>query len=107
VEAAAYFVAAEALTNVAKYARADRATVRVRRAAHVVTVEIEDDGVGGADMTAGTGLRGLRDRLAAVGGRLLVRTSPGEGTSVVAELPAGREGAGRGRASAPPVIVGG
>ena len=94
VEAVAYFVAAEALTNVAKYARADRATVRVRRDGHVVTVEIEDDGVGGADMTAGTGLRGLRDRLAAVGGRLVVRTSPGEGTSVVAELPVGREGAG-------------
>jgi signal transduction histidine kinase len=94
VEAAAYFVAAEALTNVAKYARAERATVRVRREGRVVTVAIEDDGVGGADMAAGTGLRGLRDRLAGVGGRLMVRTAPGEGTSVVAELPAGGEGAG-------------
>lgn len=75
VEAAAYFVVSEALANVAKYAKASSATVSV------------DDGVGGADLDAGTGLRGLLDRVHALDGELEVKSEPGEGTRVHAEIP--------------------
>ena len=87
VELAAYFVASEALANVAKYARATRASVRVSRRGGVAVVEIADDGVGGADETAGTGLQGLADRVAALDGTLRILSPPGAGTVVTAELP--------------------
>ncbi|HEY0362894.1 MAG TPA: sensor histidine kinase, partial [Solirubrobacteraceae bacterium] len=87
VEAAAYFVVAEALTNVVKYAGASAAAVRIRRNGSYAVVEVRDDGVGGADPTSGTGLRGLADRLAALDGRLEVHSPPGEGTTVRAEVP--------------------
>ena len=82
VETAAYFVVAEALTNVAKYADATHAKVSVERANGTLRVEIADDGVGGADPAAGTGLRGLEDRLAALDGRLVVTSPAGSGTVV-------------------------
>ena len=87
VELAAYFVASEALTNVAKYSHANQAMVRVSRADGQARVEIADDGVGGADQTGGTGLRGLADRVEALGGCLRVASPPGQGTVVIAELP--------------------
>ena len=87
VEAAAYFVASEALTNVVKYAKASRARVTVRRDGDWLSLEVADDGVGGADPTDGSGLRGLDDRLAAVGGTLDVLSPQGSGTRVIARLP--------------------
>ncbi len=87
VEAAAYFVVAEGLTNVAKYARADVARVIVRRHGSSVVVRVEDDGVGGVDVHAGSGLRGLQDRLAAVGGTLVIESPAGRGTRVQARIP--------------------
>jgi signal transduction histidine kinase len=89
VELAAYFVASEALTNVAKYARATRAAVRVSRSGGCAVIEIADDGVGGADETAGTGIQGLADRVAALDGTLRISSPPGAGTVVTAELPCG------------------
>jgi signal transduction histidine kinase len=86
-EVAAYFVAAEALTNVAKYARATSAAVTVVRAYGRLTVEIADDGIGGADTRAGSGLRGLADRVEAIGGRLSITSPIGEGTTISATLP--------------------
>jgi signal transduction histidine kinase len=91
VEAAAYFLVAEALTNVAKYAQASVARVDVHRAGHELVVTVSDDGVGGADMDGGTGLRGLQDRLAAVDGTLTIDSPPGGGTRLRATLPAGVE----------------
>ncbi|HET9736988.1 MAG TPA: histidine kinase [Solirubrobacteraceae bacterium] len=90
VEAAAYFVVMEALTNVAKYAGATTARVTVAQANGHVTVDVQDDGVGGADPKAGSGLAGLADRVTALGGRLVVESPPGGGTVVRAELPARR-----------------
>jgi signal transduction histidine kinase len=87
IEFAAYFVASEALTNVAKYARASAVAVRVMRSDSAAVIEIADDGVGGADPAAGSGLRGLTDRVEAHGGRLRVVSPPGGGTVVTAELP--------------------
>jgi PAS domain S-box-containing protein len=88
VEAAAYYVVAEALTNVAKYAQASQAHVRVHREDGRALVEVVDDGVGGADERGGSGLRGLVDRVEALGGRLAVSSPVGAGTTVRAELPA-------------------
>jgi signal transduction histidine kinase len=86
-------VASEALANVAKYAQATVATVRVSGA---VVIEIADDGVGGADDALGSGLRGLADRVDALDGRLRVASPAGVGTTVTAELPvAEKEFAGR------------
>ncbi len=85
--ATAYFVAAEAVTNAAKHARANEIHVHVRAAGSRLLVTVADDGVGGADLSAGTGLLGLRDRVAALDGTLVVRSVPGTGTSVHAELP--------------------
>jgi signal transduction histidine kinase len=87
VEAAAYFVVCEALTNVAKYAHASEARVRVERDDGHAMVEVVDDGVGGADERGGSGLRGLADRVEALGGRLVVTSPAGEGTAVRAQLP--------------------
>lgn len=88
VETAAYFVVAEALTNIAKYARATEAWVSLgpRMYGHVA-IEIGDDGVGGADPAVGTGLRGLADRVGALDGRLLVESPLGGGTRIRAEIP--------------------
>jgi signal transduction histidine kinase len=87
VEVAAYYVVAEALTNVAKYAEATAAQVRVVRKNGVAVVEIADDGIGGADVSTGSGLRGLRDRIEALDGRLVVSSPRGEGTMIRAEVP--------------------
>ena len=87
IEAAAYFVCAEALTNVAKYASASRIRCEVSHAAGSVRVAVADDGVGGADPGAGSGLRGLADRIDALGGTFTVTSPPGSGTVISAELP--------------------
>src|SRR3954447_14656249 len=87
IEAAAYFVVAEALTNIVKYANAPKARVTVRRAADVVTVEVDDDGAGGARIGAGTGLRGLQDRLAALDGTVFTHNPRGDGTRLRAHIP--------------------
>ena len=84
VEVAAYYVVAEAVTNAAKYADASAVTVDVERRDGVVRVSVADDGVGGADAAAGSGLRGLADRLEALGGRLSIDSAPGAGTRVEA-----------------------
>jgi len=89
IEAAAYFVVAEALTNIVKYARATTAAVSIRRDGDVVVVTVEDDGVGGARIDAGTGLRGLQDRLGALDGTLLVESPRGGGTRLTARIPCG------------------
>jgi signal transduction histidine kinase len=87
--ACAYFVCAEALANVAKYAAASHVTVSVRSDHGGTTVEVEDDGVGGADPGRGTGLRGLADRVETLGGTLTVDSPPGGGTRLVAVIPHG------------------
>jgi signal transduction histidine kinase len=87
VEVAAYFVVAESLTNVAKYAEAQHASVSVQRRNGHAVVEVRDDGIGGADPQAGTGLRGLAERLTIIDGRLEVVSPPGHGTIVRAEIP--------------------
>ena len=89
VETTAYFVVSEALTNVVKHANASRALVSVERTDGVVIVEIADDGAGGAAIDAGSGLRGLSDRVAALDGRLAVDSPTGGGTRVHCELPCG------------------
>jgi PAS domain S-box-containing protein len=87
VEAAAYYVVAEALTNVAKYSDASAVEVRAERQNGRVVVEVADDGVGGADPSLGSGLRGLADRVEALDGQLEVESSAGEGTTVRAVIP--------------------
>jgi signal transduction histidine kinase len=89
VELAAYFVVAEALTNVAKYAYASHAKVSIEQENGRVVVAVEDDGVGGADPARGTGLRGLADRLGILEGRLEVDSELGRGTTVTARIPCG------------------
>ncbi len=93
LEAAAYFVVAEAITNVVRYAQASHVRVAVVRDDEHVVAEVTDDGVGGADPANGSGLRGLADRVAALDGRLVVESAPGRGTTVraVMPLPAARE----------------
>jgi signal transduction histidine kinase len=87
VEAAVYFVTAEALTNVAKYAHAESASVEVSVEDDYVRLQITDDGVGGADIAAGTGLSGLCDRVEALDGSLDIDSPLGCGTTVTAEIP--------------------
>jgi PAS domain S-box-containing protein len=87
VEAAAYYVVAEALANVVKYADATHVTVHVGRQDGSAYVEVADDGRGGADPAAGSGLRGLADRVAALDGTLAVVSPPGAGTRIRAEVP--------------------
>ncbi|WP_262403298.1 sensor histidine kinase [Actinomadura sp. CNU-125] len=89
VEATAYFVTAEALTNIAKHSRARHASVTARRDADALTLRIEDDGVGGADGRGGTGLTGVRSRIEALDGRLAVTSPPGGPTIIEVELPCG------------------
>ena len=87
VESAAYFTVCEGLTNIAKYAEADRAWVTIARRGDQLDVEVGDDGVGGAGFGAGSGLEGLRDRIEAVNGTLHVDSRPGHGTVLRARLP--------------------
>ena len=87
VESAAYFVVSEALANVAKYAQATQASVSVRQVNGHVTVDVTDDGIGGANAQAGSGLRGLGDRVAALDGTLSLESPEGGGTHLHAEIP--------------------
>jgi signal transduction histidine kinase len=87
VESAAYFVVSEALANVAKYARATHASVTVEHTNGDLMVEVVDDGVGGADVARGSGLRGLEDRLAALDGTLSLDSPTGRGTRLRAQIP--------------------
>ena len=89
VESAVYFVVAEALTNVARYAQARTVKVTVVRSNGQVDVQVSDDGVGGADPAQGSGLRGLSDRVAALDGRLDLTSPDGDGTTVRARIPCG------------------
>jgi signal transduction histidine kinase len=89
VEAAAYFVVSEALTNVTRHAGARSAEVRVARRDGWLDLEVRDDGSGGADVAAGSGLRGLADRIGALGGTLEIDSPPGAGTTLRVSLPAG------------------
>lgn len=89
VEVAAYYVINESLANIGKHARARRARVSVDRTTTGLVVEIADDGIGGADSRNGSGLRGLTDRVEALGGELRVSTPRGGGTTVHAEMPCG------------------
>jgi signal transduction histidine kinase len=86
VAANTYFVVAEALTNVAKHARAQHVEVTAYKVDHTLRIHIRDDGVGGA-RPDGTGLVGIRDRLAALDGRLRIESPPDRGTLIVAEIP--------------------
>jgi len=87
VEVAAYYIVSEALANIAKHARANTATVCVERDVDRLVVEVIDDGIGGANIFGGTGLRGLRDRAEVLGGQVLIGTPPGGGTTIRAEIP--------------------
>jgi signal transduction histidine kinase len=87
VEATAYFVACEALTNAVKHADASRASIDARRENGLLVIEVEDDGRGGAALSGGSGLRGLSDRVEAHGGRLVVESGSGAGTRVRGEIP--------------------
>ena len=89
VEAAAYYIVSEAITNVTKYADASSATVAIRRRNGTATVTVADDGAGGADPSRGSGLRGLTARVEALNGRLTVDSPPGAGTRIEAEIPLG------------------
>jgi signal transduction histidine kinase len=87
VEATAYFLACEALANVLKHAQASTVRVNARQRNGTLVVEVEDDGVGGARIDGGSGLRGLADRVEALGGQLSVESSAGRGTRIVGEIP--------------------
>ena len=91
VEAAAYYTIAEALTNVTKYAHATHVRVHVRASDDRLQVDVRDDGVGGADPSAGTGIRGIADRIEALHGRLRITGAPGAGTRLHAEVPLRQE----------------
>jgi signal transduction histidine kinase len=88
IETAAYFICSEALANIAKHARATRADIQVRLDGDLVTVVVADDGVGGADPSAGSGLKGAADRVDALGGRFEVQSPVGKGTRLLAAIPA-------------------
>jgi signal transduction histidine kinase len=87
VESAGYFVVAEALTNAVKHSKARELAVQLARTGNRLKIEVRDDGVGGARLSTGTGLRGVADRLDVLGGRLLVHSPPGGGTIIAAEVP--------------------
>ena len=88
-EAAAYFLVSEALANVAKYAHASGVRVSVAETDGDVLIDIDDDGVGGADPTRGSGIRGLTDRVHALDGQLTLESPPGNGTHLHAAIPCG------------------
>ncbi len=87
INAAVYFICAEALTNTAKHAAASHVTVRVRSIDSQLNVEVADDGIGGADLSRGSGLNGLADRIATLGGTLHIESGAGRGTRLAAEIP--------------------
>ncbi len=87
VEVTAYYLISEALTNAAKHANASNVDIDIHMADAVVRLSVSDDGIGGADPARGSGLAGLKDRVEAIGGTLIVRSRPGMGTSLTAELP--------------------
>jgi signal transduction histidine kinase len=87
VEATAYFVVSESLANISKYSNAAGAEIRIARRDRGLTISVTDDGVGGAQPSRGSGLFGLRDRVAALGGTLEISSPPGRGTRVVADIP--------------------
>jgi signal transduction histidine kinase len=89
IESAAYFLASEALTNAAKHSHASEVRVRASYQSQQLIVEVADDGIGGAATTGGSGLRGLADRVEALGGRFTVSSPPGRGTTLRAEIPCG------------------
>jgi len=91
VEAACYFLCSEGLANVVKHASASKVRVAVGSVGERITVTVEDDGVGGADPSSGSGLRGLSDRIESLGGTLEVLTEPNHGTRLAAEIPLGGE----------------
>jgi signal transduction histidine kinase len=95
VETTAYFVVAEALTNAAKHAHCERAEVAVREENGWAVIEVRDDGIGGADASRGSGLRGLADRVSALGGELAIDSRAGEGTLITARIPLQARGAAR------------
>ncbi len=95
VEVAAYYVAAEALTNAAKHAAASHAQVTLERHDGLVRLRVSDDGIGGADASTGSGLTGIRDRVEALGGSLAVSSPRGEGTVLDVALPLAAAAAGR------------
>jgi signal transduction histidine kinase len=90
VEAVVYYVAAEGITNITKYAHATAATLRLEASNQNVVVSVGDNGAGGADPSRGTGLRGLADRVEALGGKLELRSPPGQGTLLTASIPCER-----------------
>jgi signal transduction histidine kinase len=87
IEVSGYYVVAEALTNTSKHARASAVRVEVEMAGDALRVAVQDDGTGGADLTGGTGLAGLKDRVEALGGRFVLDSPPGAGTTVQVEFP--------------------
>jgi signal transduction histidine kinase len=87
VETTAYFVISEALANVARHAQASKAEVTACTDGTRLVVEVRDDGIGGAPARGGSGLTGLADRVAALGGRLTITSPPGGGTTIRADLP--------------------
>jgi signal transduction histidine kinase len=102
VETTAYFVVAEALTNAAKHARCDRTEVAVTVENGWVVIDVRDDGVGGADVSRGSGLSGLVDRVSAVGGELAIESPPGRGTAISARIALTGQAAPRPSRPAPP-----
>jgi signal transduction histidine kinase len=88
-EAATYFLVSEALANIAKYAHASRVHVSVAESNGGVVIDVDDDGIGGADPTLGSGLRGLADRVHALNGQLTLDSPPGRGTHLHAAIPCG------------------
>ena len=89
LETALYFVVSEAITNAVKYSKGRRMCISLGRRSGFAVVEVSDDGVGGADLSVGSGLRGLTDRVAAVGGRLIIKSDLTGGTTIHAEVPCG------------------
>jgi signal transduction histidine kinase len=87
VEATAYFIASEALTNIVKHAQAGSASITARHERDRLLLEITDDGIGGAHAREGSGLQGLTDRVEALGGRLRIRSAAGQGTRISADIP--------------------